>query len=219
MRGQYAPFFSGAFSEGRSGRVWLGADGVAVASYDDTFRTQLATFIRLRGSDKVATPPGNVPRTTVGDVQGLAAYWSDALARGATKSPSALALLMGPIAAIMDTQTPGDLGGLDGAVRSWRAEMYWLQRLAAPDAPPAAIYTRNAELWHAMMRVATELALIHEAPTKWDLATQALQTSIEKLPGRLATGTKYVLVAAGIVGAAVLLGELAMAGATAHKER
>jgi hypothetical protein len=218
MRGQYGSLV-GCGARGAYMRAQVGADA-APAGYDDVFRDQLAKLSALRGVDHVSPsefPLGIVPRTTFGDARNLIAYWTDELARGAQRSPAAYTLLISPIATIMDTQVPGDLGGLERAVRVWRVEAFLASQLAGVE--PGMLYNRNPQLWHAMMTVSTELAALHEAPSKWDLARDAIVENVKKLPGRLATGSKYVLIAAGIIGGAFVIGNLLTASATASTAR
>jgi hypothetical protein len=169
------------------------------------FRAQLASMGLARGTDRDTTPPQVIPRTTNADVTGLVTFWSKALDADGGKSPSVLAILASPIAVIMSMDTPGDAGGIEAAARRWRTEAF-LANEFIPALPPGNVYQRNAPLWHAIMTLATELDALQEAPTKLDIAEQSTADSAKHLAQRLHLETvgKYILIGAGVVGAAVL---------------
>jgi len=171
----------------RFANLFVGAS--ALASYSDVFADQLTKFIASRGFDISPQPPQHIPRTTISDVHGLANYWNDALARG-------------------PGERPGDLGGLDRARRVWLVEMGLA--IGTPDG--SAVYRRNADFWHAMLTLSTELAALSLAPTSWELAKDAVADSAKRVADKIGHGAleigKYVAVATGVIGGAIIIGEL-----------
>lgn len=204
----YQPGSRSAYRGWGGGRALVGAAPIT-GRYVDEFTTQLTTLGASRGTDRVPTPPQNIPRTTNDDVAKLVTAWSAALHRDGGKDPSVLAILISPIAAILDTETAGDESGsgLARAAREWRGEEYWVAALASAGAPDA-VYVRNAQLWHAMQTLAVELDAIAEAPSKFDLAKDATVKAVKNLPNTLESVGKYALIGAGVIGAAIILAKL-----------
>jgi hypothetical protein len=210
-RGQYPTAWPGRWA--LIGAVTPGAPGsppvvvpVAVPvpptaghTYDDVLRAQLAFYTHLRGAD------AGVPRTTVGDIHELAAYWNGALAQVSGVDADVREIMGIPIENLMDK--PGELGGMKRAVRTWRGQAAVAAQFVATS-PPTSVYAFNAPIWDAMRRLAVELAVYQAAPSRWDIAVAAIEDSARKLPGRLgALGWKLgklVLVGAGIIGAAAI---------------
>jgi len=135
------------------------------AQADDAARMQRDEYSRLRGEDTVTGRlVSRVPRTTVYDVRQLAERWSELLAK------------------------VGEHGFADVSYRHvldrWHNAV--AQVAAVPqDVDPNSVYTHNTDFWEAVITIAIQIATTAEAPTRWELAKQAVQKVAQELPQRL----------------------------------
>jgi hypothetical protein len=128
-------------------------------SFDDLYTAQFLALRDARGADKTADNK-NVPRTTNGDVIALVNYWSPQLAR---------------VKVVMGRRT---------ADERWKAARSRVDQVARTGAANAR-YPFNPEFWRTLQHVAIHIAVADEAPTKWDMALDALHTSTMQLPETL----------------------------------
>ena len=57
----------------------------------------------------------------------------------------------------------------------------------AHGADPNAVYAKNNAFWRALSTTAIHVAVADEAPTKWDLAKDAIKDSVTHLPDTFST--------------------------------
>jgi hypothetical protein len=149
-----------------------------VKTFDDLYIEQYKYLRDTRGADELAPEPGmggttyKIPRTTNADVIALADYWSKQLA---------------------DVK---EVMGHAGVVKNWKAALADVDQLARKG-DPNAVYPKNNGFWRTLKNTAIHVAVADEAPTKWDLAKEAIKDSITRLPENLATGAKKVAGALG----------------------
>lgn len=135
-------------------------------TWDEQARLQRDAFSRLRGEDTVSGRLiARVPRTTVGDVRQLAAYWSAALIK-------------------VGTHGLGDISHRH-VVDRWKAAYDDVSRLPR-DIDPASVYAHNINFWEAILTIAIQVAVTAEAPTRWDL----VKDTIKAIPERLKSGAE-----------------------------
>lgn len=136
-----------------------------VKTFDDLYIEQIKYLRDLRGFDKLQPPAGMgggerpIPRTTNADVIALADYWSKQLAS---------------VKHVM---------GHDSVVKAWQAALVDVD--SARKADPNAVYPKNNEFWRVLSTTAIQVAVADEAPTKWDIAKDAIADSITHLPENL----------------------------------
>ena len=189
--------------------------GAPSSSYDETFRQQLAKFAKARGTDRSPQPPQNIPRTTLADVSELVKFWLGPVHEYAqAQSPSLLDVAIGPLALFFDRKVSTG-GRADAVVQQWLGQAKFVEMYeAGKTMPETAVYPFNANLWHATMTLATELATTKEAPTKAELAKESATQAIhDDLPSQLGSVGKYILIGAGVIGGALIVGELIAKGA------
>lgn len=154
-------------------------------TYDDLFNAQRAFLAEKRGSDTVEPPEGfgggaqSVPRTTNADVLQLATYWPQQLA---------------------DTKKHM---GHDGVATVWRAALDDVDKLANLGKPDD-VYPKNNQFWASARRVAIQVAVSDEAPSKWSMIVSSIKDSIVTLPETVehvaAAGADLLARAANTVG-------------------
>jgi hypothetical protein len=136
------------------------------ATYDDLFEAQRTFLATKRGSDQLPPPAGFgggtivVPRTTNADVLQLATYWTDRL--GAVKQEM----------------------GHDGIVAMWKVALADVDKIAKPGTADT-VYAKNLEFWASARRVAVQVAISDEAPSRWDMAVSSVKDSVTHLPATL----------------------------------
>ena len=134
-----------------------------IKTYDELWSAQRTYLAGKRGSDMVAPPAGfgggtqPVPRTTNADVLQLATYWTHEL--GSVKHEM----------------------GHDGIVAMWQVALGDVDKLAKPGTPDA-VYAKNNELWASSRRVAIQIAVSDETPTKWEMVVSSIKDGITHLP-------------------------------------
>ena len=104
-----------------------------------------------------------IPRTTNADVIALADYWTAQLADVKTDHGH--------------RRRHRDVACGDRGRRPARAH----------GADPNAVYAKNNAFWRALSTTAIHVAVADEAPTKWDLAKDAIKDSVTHLPDTLST--------------------------------
>ena len=131
--------------------------------FDDLYNAQFKYLREQRGFDNLRPDGGaagverQIPRTTNADVVALADYWTSQLA---------------DVKSVM---------GTDGVTATWRAASADVDQLARRG-DPNAVYTKNNAFWRALSTTAIHVAVADEAPSKWDLAKDAIKDSIKHLP-------------------------------------
>ncbi len=139
-----------------------------IQTFDDLYNAEFKYLRELRGDDKMQPDPGmsgverTIPRTTNADVIALADYWTRQLS---------------------DVK---DIMGTDAVTKTWRAAMADVDQLARRG-DPNAVYTKNNAFWRALSQTAIHVAVADEAPSKWDLAKDAIKDSIVHLPDTIST--------------------------------
>lgn len=134
-----------------------------VKTFDELFVAQLAYLRDKRGADTLPQPAGYsggdhlTPRSTNADVIALADYWSTQLGR---------------VKHIM---------GSDAIEARWKSAMADVDKLAR-HGKPDDLYAKNNEFWRALQQTAMQVAVADEAPSKTDLALDALKSSLAHLP-------------------------------------
>jgi hypothetical protein len=135
-------------------------------TYDQLWVMQRDFLAEQRGSDKLDPPPGlgmtmKVPRTTNADVLQLAAYWTHEL------------------------ESIRQLHNYDGVRARWQVALDDVDKLATPGKPDD-VYAKNNEFWHEMWRVAVQVAVTDEAPTKWQMFVEFVKDTVKAIPGDIA---------------------------------
>jgi len=139
-----------------------------IQTFDDLYNAQFKYLRELRGVDQMMPDAGSsgverlIPRTTNADVIALADYWTKQLAG------------------------VKDIMGTEGVTRLWRAATTDVDQIARR-ADPNAVYPKNNAFWRALSTTAIHVAVADEAPSKWDLAKDALKDSITHLPDTIST--------------------------------
>lgn len=137
-----------------------------IKTYDGLWEAQRKYLADRRGFDWLPPPPGfggselDIPRSTNADVLQLATYWTHALAN------------------------TRHLMGYDGVAAKWRVALADVNRLAKTGKPDD-VYPMNNELWRAALRVAIQVAVTDEAPSKWSMIVDSVTESISHLPQTL----------------------------------
>jgi hypothetical protein len=159
--------------------------GLTAATYDDLWMAQRTLFANKHGFDQPDPPAGfglkglKIPRTTNAEVLQLAAYWGDQI----KKAPQVM--------------------GYQAAVDKWKTALANVGKYARAGKPDDA-YPKNNELWHTLNDVSIQIAIGDEAPTKWDMAKDAIKESVTHLPENLehaaSKGVDFVASAAHAVG-------------------
>ena len=140
-----------------------------VLTFDDLYNAQFKHLRDLRGSDLMKPNAGMagverpIPRTTNADVVALAEYWTKQL--GAVKT----------------------IMGTDYVTKVWRAATADVDQLARHAADPNSAYAKNNAFWRAFSTTAIHVAVADEAPSKWDLAKDAIKDSVVHLPETIGT--------------------------------
>nr|HEX4316251.1 hypothetical protein [Kofleriaceae bacterium] len=164
-------------------------------TYDELLEAQRAFLANKRGSDVLPPPAGfggwaaAVPHTTNADVLQLATYWTGRL-----------------------TGVKHEMGH-DGIVKMWQVAFDDVDKLAKPGKPDD-VYPKNHEFWASARRVAVQVAISDEAPSKWDMFVGSVKDSVSHLPDRVehaVEGAAHVIENAGksvleSLGAPVLIG-------------
>jgi hypothetical protein len=144
-----------------------------VKTFDDLFNEQFKYLRELRGADKLKPDAGAsgpdklIPRTTNADVIALADYWSKQLA------------------------SVKKVFGAAGVEERWGAAMTDVNAVARKG-DPNALYPKNNAFWRALQPTAIHVAVADEAPSKSDLAIEAVKDSIKNLPENLKAGANAV---------------------------
>jgi hypothetical protein len=156
-----------------------------IKTYDDLWIAQRKYLADKRGSDVLPPPAGfggaasPVPRTTNADVLQLATYWSDRLAHVKHEM------------------------GHDGIVKMWQVALADVDLIAKPGKPDG-VYAKNNAFWASSLKVAVQVAISDEAPTKWDMVVSSVKDSVAHLPENLenaaSKGADLVASAAHTVG-------------------
>ena len=139
-----------------------------IQTFDDLYNAQFKYLREQRGFDNLKPEGGGagverqIPRTTNADVVALADYWTSQLA---------------DVKSVM---------GTDGVTATWRAAAADVDQLARR-VDPNAVYTKNNAFWRALSTTAIHVAVADEAPSKWDLAKDAIKDSIKHLPDTIST--------------------------------
>ncbi len=134
-------------------------------TWDEAAQMQRDALVNLRGVDVVSGGlVARIPRTTVSDVRQLTAYWTIGLAR-------------------VGEQNYADISH-SHVLRRWRAAVEQVWALPGTT-PPNSLYPHNQEFWTALMTIAIQVAVTSEAPTRFQLLKQAVEHSIQSLPGTL----------------------------------
>lgn len=132
-----------------------------VKTFDDLYIEQFKYLRDLRGFDKASADASSgervIPRTTNGDVVALADYWSKQLAN----APHVM--------------------GHDGVAKEWQATVADIDQIARKG-DGTTIYAKNGAFWRTLQRTAIQVAVANEAPTKLDLAKDAIKASVAHLP-------------------------------------
>ncbi len=134
-----------------------------IKTYDELWNAQRTYLAGKRGSDMLAPPAGfgggtqPVPRTTNADVLQLATYWSHELANVKHEM------------------------GHDGIVAMWQLALADVDKLAKPGKADA-VYPKNNELWASSRRVAIQIAVSDETPSRWDMVVSSIKDGITHLP-------------------------------------
>lgn len=140
-----------------------------VRTFDDLFNEQLKYLREVRGADRLKPDAGAsgreklIPRTTNADVIALADYWG--------KQLSSVKKVFGAAA----------------VEERWRATTADVDALARR-ADPNAVYSKNNAFWRALQQTAIHVAVADEAPTKSDMAIEAVKDSIKSLPENIKAG-------------------------------
>jgi hypothetical protein len=151
-----------------------------VKTWDDLYIEQYKFLRDARGADELAPEPGmggtkyKIPRTTNADVIALADYWSKKFA---------------------DVK---EVFGHKGAIDRWKKALVDVDAIARKG-DPSVIFPKNNGFWRDLKSAAIHIAVADEAPTKWDMAKDAIKESVKNLPDNIATGAKKV---AGAIGEA-----------------
>ncbi len=152
-----------------------------VKTFDDLYIQQYKYLRDARGSDELGPEPGmggpkyKIPRTTNADVIALANYWSKQLA---------------------DVK---EVMGHASAVQRWKAALVDVDQLARTG-DPNALYPKNNGFWRTVKNTAIHVAVADEAPTKWDMAKDAIKDSFTNLPDNIKSGAEKA--ATAVAGAA-----------------
>jgi hypothetical protein len=134
----------------------------AVKTWDDAARAQRDALAQLRGFDTVTGGlVSRVPRTTLGDVQQLASFWTMGLIR-------------------VGVHRDQDIS-YKHIVDRWFTETEHLRSIPAGTAP-STVYARNREFWEALMTVAAQVGVTDETPTKWQLVKESVAQAIKDVP-------------------------------------
>jgi hypothetical protein len=162
-------------------------------TWDDAARMQRDAFAKLRGEDAVTGRLiGRVPRTTVTDVRQLAAYWSVSLAKAGEHSFADVSYRH--------------------VLERWKAAVAAVDHIPL-NADPASVYEHNTDFWEAVMTIAIQVAVTAEAPTRWQLVTEATKQAIVDLPHTLKTAAQDLVsgvLARPLLYAGIGLGSLAV---------
>jgi hypothetical protein len=152
-----------------------------VKTFDDLYVAQYKHLRDTRGADELAPEPGmggtkyKIPRTTNADVIALADYWSRQFA---------------------DAK---EVIGHKAAMERWKKALVDVDALARKG-DPQALYAKNNGFWRDLKATAIHVAVADEAPTKWDLAKDAIKDSLKSLPDNIKTGAEKA--ASAVAGAA-----------------
>jgi hypothetical protein len=106
-----------------------------------------------------------IPRSSNLDVTLLADYWGRQLDRARQVS------------------------GHAGVVAKWKAVMLDVEQLARPGVQ-SLTYAKNNAFWRVLATVAIQVAVADEAPSKWDLAVDAVKDSVVHLPETIRLGAE-----------------------------
>jgi hypothetical protein len=142
-----------------------------VKTWDDLFMAQWQFLVDARGADELAPEPGmtgnkrKTPRTTNADVIALADYWSRKFA---------------------DVK---EVFGHKDAMARWKRALADVDAIARKG-DPAALYPKNNGFWRDLKSTAIHIAVADEAPTKWDMAKDAIKESVKNLPENIKIGAE-----------------------------
>ncbi len=145
-----------------------------VRTFDELYNAQYKYLLELRGYDELDPPPFDensygglgvkkkIPRTTNTDVLALAGYWGKQL------------------------QDVKEVFGHVGIEKRWDRLMTDLGKHAMYG-NPTTTYVENNRFWRCLSDTAIHIAVADEAPSKWDMAKEALKDSVMHLPDTIKT--------------------------------
>jgi hypothetical protein len=188
--------------------------------YAEIYQQQVKALLMARGSVHITIAPWTIPRTTNEDVRLLTAYWSKALedTKAAKRSSSLWSIVTGPFIAskVAPIDVPGEpeLSGLKRASKLWRAAVEDVNALAQGN--DSGLYVKNTDFWHALQQISTEVFVLAETPTAFDVGLHStLHYAAHPLEGLEKTyeaGKKEVLKLGWDIGKYLLIGVAAMGG-------
>lgn len=145
-----------------------------VRTYDDLFNAQQKHLFELRGFDEqdplpydensygTGGPKKKIPRSTNLDVLALAGYWGKQL------------------------EDVKEVFGHEGIERRWDRLMKDVAKHALYG-NPTLVYPENNRFWRCLWDTAVHIAVADEAPSKWDMAKDAIKDSVVNLPNTIKT--------------------------------
>jgi hypothetical protein len=148
-------------------------DFPSTATWDEQAKLQRDAFSKLRGEDVVTGRLiARVPRTTIGDVRQLAAYWAGGLSK-------------------VGSHGLGDVS-YRHVLDRWKAALAEVDRTPR-DVDPTSVYPHNVDFWEAVMTIAIQIAVTADAPTRWQLIKEATKTAVHDLPDTLKSAAQNLL--------------------------
>ena len=145
-----------------------------IQTFDELYNAEYKYLLEQRGFDELDPPPFDensygslgvkkkIPRTTNIDVLALAGYWGKQL------------------------QDVKEVFGHAAIEKRWDRLMTDIGKHAMYG-NPTAIYPENNRFWRCLSDTAIHVAVADEAPSKWDMAKEALKDSVTHLPDTLKT--------------------------------
>jgi len=147
-----------------------------VKTFDDLFNEQYKYLRDARGFDELTpdgTPTGKklkIPRSTNAEVVALADYWSKQFA---------------------DVR---EVFGHKDTMQRWKRALADIDQIARTG-DPNAVYPKNNAFWRDLKSTAIHIAVADEAPTKWDMAKDAIKDSVKNLPDNIKVGAEKAVTA------------------------
>jgi len=142
-----------------------------VKTWDELWIEQWKFSCDTRGFDELAAEVGGsgkktkIPRSTNADVIALADYWSKKFA---------------------DIR---EVFGHKDTLARWKRALADIDGVARKG-DPAAVYPKNNAFWRDLKATAIHIAVADEAPTKWDMAKDAIKESVKNLPETIKVGAE-----------------------------
>jgi hypothetical protein len=145
-----------------------------VRTYDELANEQYKYLLGLRGFDELDPPPYDessygslgpkkkIPRSTNLDVLSLAGYWGKQL------------------------EDVKEVFGHAGIEKRWNLLMKDVAKHALYG-NPTLVYPENNRFWRCLWDTAVHIAVADEAPSKWDMAKDAIKDSVVNLPNTIKT--------------------------------